>query len=114
MAEHSPTLSFARGLTFIISIMGFALLLVVAFAGQSNDQTARIVGMSLLALPFLLGLVAHVLPIATTSRVVLLWLCAAGAGTVGAITIFSGIGVFLFAIALAYLWAAWIENRDAA
>lgn len=113
MAEHSSTLSYARGMTVIVSIIGLALLMIVALAGQSRDQTARIVMMSLFALPFLVALVSQILPISTKSRIILLWICAAGAGTVGAITIFSGIGFFLLAIALAYLWAAWVENRDA-
>lgn len=113
MAVRSRTLSYARGVVTVTSLIGLALITILGFAGRTADVFARFLTMLVLALPYIAALVSQFLPLSIKSRVVLLWLCVAGAGIVAAITIFSGIGFFFLAIALTYLWAAWIENRDA-
>jgi hypothetical protein len=76
MIRFIESLSFARVLTLVASLIGIALM-----------------------------------SLERRTRIVLLWLAALSGGLVAAMTIFSGIGFFLMAIVIAYLWAAWRENE---
>jgi uncharacterized membrane protein len=104
MIQRIQSLSYARMLTLVASGLGVALTAI--YAGAADRKWAI-----LLILPFLLGLVVSVTSMERRTRIVFLWLISLGAGFVAALTIFSGIGFFLLAIAVAYLSAAWQENR---
>ena len=104
MTDKLQSLSFARMLTLVTSVLGLALM-AIAFA---VSETAWV---PLLALPFLLGLITTIIEMKRRTRGALLWLAAISGGLVAAIMIFNGIGFFLLAIVIAYIWAARAEDE---
>jgi FtsH-binding integral membrane protein len=113
MLDSISSLSFPRLLTLVASLIGLALI-GLYYAGvhrQGQASTGQTVTFILMGLPFLLGLLISLMPMEHRIRIVLLWLVALSAGIVAALTVFGGIGFFLLAIVITYLWAAWQENE---
>ncbi|HWV24779.1 MAG TPA: hypothetical protein VNZ58_11365, partial [Thermomicrobiales bacterium] len=65
----------------------------------------------LFAVPFLTVLVVSVLDMPSPTRAIFIWVASAAAVFPAALLIFSGIGFFLVAIILAWLFAAWQEVK---
>lgn len=96
-----------RVLAGTTSLFGLALMGIAWGISQNHSPL-----IPLLALPFLVVLIASIAPISPSTRALFLWLASAAAVFPAALTIFSGLGFFLGAIILAWLIAAWFENKS--
>ena len=108
MTDRFAHVSGARILAGTTSLLGIALMAVAWSLGENPSPL-----LLLFALPFLTVLVASVLEMPPSTRAIFLWIAAAAAIFPAGLTLFSGIGIFLAAIILAWLVAAWQESGAA-
>ncbi|MGI8404826.1 MAG: hypothetical protein ACR2OE_08720 [Thermomicrobiales bacterium] len=93
------------------SAVGIFLVAVVAIAGNASDPLRGLLIFFGFGLPFLVAIASVIIPFNATYRRWTWLVCALGALIPSYFFIWNGMGFFLFAIVLTYLWAFWSTRR---
>ncbi len=89
------------------SAVGIFLVAVVAIAGNASDPWRALFIFFGFGLPFLVAMASIVTPFRASYRRWTWFICAVGALVPSYFFIWNGMGFFLFAILLTYLWGFW-------
>ena len=109
MAANGTRIGDVRPFVLWASLLGLGMVAIAASPSVASGDGVRAAAVAvLLGWPFVLGLLA--LP--GRGRRWLLLLAALGAVAVAIPTVFSGLGWWLGATALVYLWAWWALRHD--
>lgn len=113
MTKSHSNMSGPRWLTLIVSGAGLVLTLLLWLEIRSDPVQQSNLSLLFICLPpFVLGMAISVLPMSKRTRIMLHWLTATIMSMAGAITIFSGIGLYFFIAVIFFLVAAWMLNES--
>lgn len=108
MATRDTRFHDARPFILWPSLLGLGMVAIIAWVNVANGDIERALALAVIfGWPFALGMLALVVRGGTEVRRWFVLLAALGAAAVAVPTVFSGIGWWFGAIAIAYGWAWW-------